>query len=458
MARMIDKKSFTGATTYNILGDDPITMGGKGDDYVKDGYNKNVDVYAIVSLAARKFAQVPPYVYKIKKGKTKEAKDYIIASRNNKNPQKAGDILALRKKAIDESIVDNELSQMLQKPNLYMGQDSFFETLYGYKLLTGEGNIFKNRGDNDKGPIQELIIIPRQFIELRSDNRDWWGIDGYKLQLGNFSRNIEEDDLIMWKFPNYIFDPITKVHHRGKAPLQSMLYDMQASNENAKNKLKLNKNQGARGVLFDHTNAGVKAAALTPQQHSDLKRLIDGKINTNDVAGAIAVLQGQWGYHALGMDANQLKMIEQSNLNMQKLCAGFNVPYEFFNTETTFSNKEQASRNFVYNHIAPAAYSLRDEFNRSLLLDFKLDSWQYLIEFDITALPEVTEDLSKQVAALKDAWWFTPNQRLEKMGEDRSKDLLMDKIYMPSGLKPIDEVTGPPLDSDEEILRQNNLI
>lgn len=432
-------------------------------DYTKDGYNANADVFAIVGLAARKVGQVPWYVYKVKKNATKEFNQYKTFSRTNTNPKLASELFALRKKAIDDSIVDNELSELLIKPNRNQGQDAFFEMLYGYKLLTGEGNIWKNRGnDTGRGKVVELNTLPKKFIDIIGRQNDPFQIDGWKIEMGAWRRDIKPQDLIMWKFPCYIFDPSTKLHLRGQAPLLSMRFDLEAGNENSKNRVKMNKSQGSRGVLYDDTpGRPTSFGDLTPQQEADVRRAIDRKINNNDYAGAIAFLQGKWGYHELGMDAGQLEMIEQEGLNTRKLCAGFNVPYEFFNPETTFANKEQAGKLFLYNHIAPAVYSLRDELNRSLLKDFGLSEGQYIIEPDISGLPEAMEDLQKQVTMLGAAWWLTPNRRLEIMGEDKSTDPNMDKVYIPANLRTLDDanvVVGRGLDQEEDLLNNNDAI
>lgn len=460
LVKMFDKKSFSGSNTF-FIGDDFFVMGDSSKNYIQEGYNKNADVYAIVSLAARKFAQVPWYVYKVKKGATKELKQYKQFSRNNTYSYNSGELKALRKKALDESVVDNDLSELLNKPNEYQGQDGFFEMWYGLKLLTGEGNLWKNRGGRKEGKVLELHHVPKHFIELIGRQNNPYVIDGWKIDFGAGVKDIAVNDLIMWKLPCYVFDINTKSHLRGQSPLLSLLLDLQASNENAKNKLKMNKNQGARGILVDKTNDGLKPVTLNPQQESDLRRLINSKINSNDNAGAVVNLSGLWDYLSIGMDANQLKMIEQSNLSTEKLCAGYNVPYEFFNPQTTFANKEQAARHFVYNHIAPAAYSARDELNRSLLADFELDANQYIIEPDVLSLPEAMEDLGKQVTMLNSAWWLTPNQRLEKMGEDKSADPNMDKVYIPSSLQTLENanmVIGGNLDNEQNLLTNNNAI
>jgi len=53
------------------------------------------------------------------------------------------------------------------------------------------------------------------------------------------------------------------------------------------------------------------------------------------------------------------------------------------------------------------------------------------------------QDLGEMVTSLEKAWWFTPNQKLQKMNEEISNDPLMNKVYIPSNLVPIDEISVP---------------
>jgi len=450
---VVEKKSYA-REYFDANGIIPIVSNSES-KYISEGYNDNTDVYAIVNKASRKFAQIPWYVYRVKKGKTKELKDYIHFSRNNRNPDRWNDIIGMRRKAIDESIVENDLSNLLIKPNRNQGQDAFFEQLYGFKLLTGEGNIWKNRGGSKKGAPLELFLIPRNQLEIVGIPNDPFGIAGWKILFGGRTVPTPSEDLIMWKFSNYCdIDIDSKNHLRGQAPLMSMYNELMASNEGAKARVKMNRSQGARGMLTDET----PGSGLTPLQISDAVRAVNSKINTNDVAGAIAVLQGIWKYTALGMDMGQLKMIEQLELNTKKLCAGFNVPYEYFQSDTTFANKEMAGKDFLYNHLAPAAYGCRDELNRGLLPDFNLDSSQYIIEPDIMALSEAMEDTKKMIEMYKQAFWYTPNEIRQKCGEDPLADENMDKIYLPTSLQTLDSANSLSQPIDMNLLNDNNAI
>ena len=131
-----------------------------------------------------------------------------------------------------------------------------------------------------------------------------------------------------------------------------------------------------------------------------------------------------------------------------RLCNLYRLNPNFFLSGQTFDNLSQARKDFITQTILPRACSNRDELNRMLLKAFNLDEKTFTIDIDISELPEMQEDMQKQVQALSLAWWFSANQRLEMMGEEASTDPNMDKIWIPNNLTLMDDaaIPAPTLD------------
>ena len=133
--------------------------------YVYEGYLGNADVYAIVSFLARKAASIPWYVYKLnntEKGRTSLQK-YKQLSRGIAFQGAFEKALIERKNAYSENIVENSaLAKILERPNEYQAQDQFLENLFGYRFISGEGNIYGNDG-NIGGQFTELNVLPTQL-------------------------------------------------------------------------------------------------------------------------------------------------------------------------------------------------------------------------------------------------------------------------------------------------------
>lgn len=424
-----------------------------GDTYIKNGYNKNAQVYAIVSKNARKLGQVAFYHYRIKNTERKTWNDYLLETKNGINPENIRELKKMRIKSIDENKVDSDLSKLLKKPNRYQTGAIWREQLYGYKQLTGEGNLWINQGESGKEKPKELLIIPKAFLQLIMGN-DPWAVDAYQLTIlmGKLKR-IPKEQIIMWLYPNYEFSSSTLSHMRGQSPLDSGLLLLQASNVAAERLVKMNDNQGAAGLLY---RTDTHEAPTAPQAMS-MRQQINETINSKDMAGAIAWMAGQYGYLQFGLDAEKLKLLEQSEASFEALCNIFDIPSGLFAKDQTYENVKEAKRNWVFDNIAPAAYSLRDELNEKLILQMGLDRDRDFIDADILALPEMSQDLGKQIAAIKDAYWTTLDEKRTATGYEALNTEESKKIYVQSSLTTLEEINTPiggNLDNEMNLLNE----
>lgn len=412
---------------------------GKDNTYIQKGYQKNAWVYSIVSKCAKKFSQVPWYHYKIKTTERKTWAEYIALTKDRlTDPKAIIEAKKMRIKSVDQQIVDSALSKLLNKPNRNQSGAQFREQLYGFKLLTGEGNIWLTKTEKGAKP-SELLIIPKQNLALVK-GMDAWDIASYKILLAGQERATAKDDLLMWRFPNYEFDPTMLTHLRGQAPLDAGLLLMQSSNEGAERLIAMNKNQGVAGLVYDKGKRDYPNA----EQGAFMRRQFNSIVNDSDFAGSIAYMTGELGYIQFGLDAGQLKLLEQSDVQFKGLCNIFDVPWQLFGNADSYENRKQYKRDFVYDNIAVACYSLRDELNAKLISEFGLDRDRDVIDCDVMALPELSEDLKSQVETLSKAWWLTPNEAREYTGYDRSQDVNMDKVYVSGSLQTMDQVNADP--------------
>lgn len=437
---------FNGVTLYPV---------NNGDSYIKKGYNKNHHVYSIVAKNARKLAQVAMYHIRIKNNERKTWNEYLTLTKNGVTSENIKELKRMRVKSIEENKVDSELSKLLKKPNRYQTGAMFREQLYGFKQLTGEGNIYIVREGKSKP--KELLIVPKGLLQLKT-GVDAWDISGYQITVDiGKPEDVPKEQIIQWMYPCYEFDKSTLTHLRGQSPLDSGLLTLQASNVGAERLLKMNENQGAAGLLFRQDPH--EAPDIT--NPTDLQRIIQSRneinnaINSKDMAGAIAWLTGQYGYLQFGLDAQKLQLIEQSEASFQALCNIFDTPPGLFLKDQTYENLKEAKRNWVWDNIAPAAYSLRDEMNEKLVLLMGLDRDRDFIDCGVMDLPEMAQDLGKQVIALKDAYWLNTDEKRSAIGYEPLNTEDSKKILVPSSYTTLEEVgmpVGGGLDNEMNLL------
>jgi HK97 family phage portal protein len=391
---------------------------------ISEGYNKNAAVYAIIETDAEKFASIPRYVVDAKSLEEKSRK------------------LPMRYKAYAQGKkIENKLTNLLNRPNPYQGQAAFFKTVRSYYKATGEGFIWLNKGETEGmsetqlalAEVLEMYPLPSHRMRVVPDPNNMFGVIGYILQAGSVEIPFRKDEVIHWKSTNLNFDLSTREHLRGMPPLRPGASVLQQNSDATLSSIRMYQNDGAKGVLYNET-----MNKMSPQQESDIRAVVDRKINNNDIKGAVATLNGKWGYYDLGKTSVDLDLLDGKQVSWKELCFLFGVPYELFDSSTTFANKEQAQKNWVSNRIIPASKELDDELNRVLLRSFKLEG-RAIIQCDYMALPEMQEDLAKLSEWLMKTWPIYPNEVREALGYEKSTDPLMDEPWVPQNLVPLSQ-------------------
>jgi HK97 family phage portal protein len=393
---------------------------------IEKGFKSNGTVFSVVSKDARKFASIPRHLFKKSIDNTRE-------------------------------IVENALSILLNRPNEYQGQDAFYEAIRGFYCMTGETFIWLNRGDTDRLnkltgqliprsdteidalPVLEMYVLPSNHVYLVPDPGNVFGIIGYEFEVGGKRMFIRKNDIIHWHNTSLEFDAYDRRHLRGMPPLKPGKRFLQQNNDATDSATRMFQNDGARGIVFNETYND-----LTPMQQSDVRDVVDKRINNNDIKGAVATVQGKWGYVNFGGTAVDMELLMALRMSKQDICMLFDVPYEFY-METTYENKEKAMKGWVLHSILPACKQLDDEMNRILLKAFGL-ARDYYICSDSSALPELQKDMSLLVTQLAAAWWITPNEKREAMSYEPFEGTEFDEPWIPGGITPLSQINDDGFD------------
>lgn len=403
---------------------------------ITEGYNANAAVYSIIKTDAEKFASIPRYVADAKK----------LSEKRKKVPLQFKALM--KADPVTFNSVKQTLDNLLNRPNPYQGQAAFFKTVRSYFKDCGEGFIWLNRGDvtglTDIQiallPVLEMYPLPSYRMKVVPDEENMWGVSGYLLSAGGVDIPFRKGEVIHWKDTNLLFDTTTKEHLRGMTPLKPGAATLQQNNDATRSSIRMYQNDGAKGAMFNKD-----LGKYTTTQETQVRNVIDRKINNNDVKGAVAALQGEWGYLDLGKTSVDLDLLNGKQMSWKELCFLFQVPYELFDSSTTYANKEQAQKGWVTNSIIPASKELDDELNRVLLRAFALEG-KYIIQCDYSELPELQDDMASLTTWLKDAYWIYPNEKRELQGYETSTDPLMDEPWVPSGLTPLSQLQGDGFD------------
>jgi len=404
--------------------------------YVTDGYLGNADVYSIVSFLARKSASIPWYVYELNPGEKARTQlmRYKQLSKGIANKGAYEQALIARKNAYSENIImGTPLARLLEKPNNYQSQDQFFENLFGYRYLSGEGNIYGNDGKVG-GTFSELNILPTQFLDIYPDPNDVYNILAYKLQIGG-GVDLPKEQVMHWCSWTPEFDATTRAHLRGISPLRAAYKTLLMSNNAADASAMMTGNGGAKGAITPRP-LGNMVPSFTIEQANDIRRAVNENINYVDNKGKVAVLQTPWDYLNFGMSSVDMELVNTMRLSMHQWCRVFGLPAVLFDVDTSsYNNYQNAMRDLITNTIIPMCCQLRDELNKFLVPRYGENAF---IDFDITSLPEMQQDMERMVRSLRDANWLTFDEKRVAMNYEE-REGAFGYAYINQGLIPIEQ-------------------
>lgn len=406
-----------------------------------DAYKSSADLFAVAQFLIRKAASIPWNVYQIKDDKKAKAalERYKQLTRGIGHPGALDACLTNRKDAYDpDAIVENnDLARLLKRPNPNQGQYQFFESLFGYRILSGEANIWGNDGEIDNGSFVELQVLPTQYVKDYYDKNDVYGILGYYLEIGT-GIPIQKEDMLRWKNWRPDFDAYTRVHMRGLSVVEVAWKTYLMGDNGAAAMASMLKNGGARGALSPAV-VGQTVHTMTPEQLSEARKQINDRFNGLDNANSIGILGKPYDYLNFGLTAVDMDIVKVMDLTLHQWCRVLGLPTVLFDSEHTSDNNYQnAMRDLVTNTIIPLLASVRDELNRWLLPRFKAQG--LYIDFDVSALPELQRDMEKLANWVMKAWVLSPNEMREVLGYERMEDPTMDMIIAPAGLQKIEDI------------------
>jgi HK97 family phage portal protein len=403
---------------FNI-GNNEIYTPVKNETAITEGFNATAAVYSIVMKAADKFGSVPRYIYAKDK---QEEKSYKF-------------------KAAQLYTKSRDLTNLLNRPNEYESQDEFLTKIAASYMASGEGFIWLNRGDvadiesdaQYKMPVLEMYVLPTADVIILPDPTNVWGVLDYVLDINGKRMRLGKANVIHWKKTNLKFDATTRDHLRGMSPLEPGSDTLQQYKDATRSSVRMYQNDGAKGVIFNEMLSN-----LSPTQEDSLRGVINRKINNNDIKGAVATLQGKWGYIDLGKSNTDLGLLEGKNLTWKELCFLFGVPYAYFNPEIPYADQNKAGIDFVSNTIIPMCKKFDGELNRVLLQAFGLDSTAFIAS-DFSDLPEIKQMNYEVAERLSKLWMVTPDEVRELMGYEALGGEYSEP-WVPTGIAPASQL------------------
>lgn len=406
---------------FNTDGSKVLLSDNKG-DYINEGFGANSTVFSIIKHISDKFATLPFYLYEVTN--KKEFQRYKSLSQGIGGNSSLIEYERSRHKALKE--VDSH-------PFLDAFDKLGFEgkaQLCGFRDMSGDAFLWKNRGLTGGAPL-EYKILPSQFMVIDgNDTLD--GVNGYRLNIGKVE-NFHVEEIAHWKYWNPFFDTAGG-HLYGLSPLRAAYMDLLTSKAGKAAAYNDFKNNGTRGAIVRNEDA-----PWTDTVRDDVKAYVEDTFNGVENRGKIRAINIKASWMQMGLSASEMETMKALQLTKEDLCNVFSFPTRLLaGVEGTFNNVDASGKQLITNCVYPRAVSFRDFVNTQLLPDFGNNN-NLFYDVDITALPELQDEMKMLYELMEKAWWVSPDEKREMTNWDASGVPEMSKFYIPTSVQPIDQ-------------------
>ena len=423
-----------GATTdfnkalYRWLGNSVIWSQDDDRAYIKDGFQKNAVIYAIINKIYEAAITVPVSVYEIKD--KMRAKDYEGITRGSFDDNVLVKSELLKKRAFTK-LADHPLQHLLKYPNSRETFSDLLTQYIGFGEITGNRYIYGMgpMTGNNKNKFTELHIMPSQSVEILSGGT-MQPIRAYRILYGGEFEAPEHQVLHIKNFnPDF---KGTGSYLYGQSPLRAGMRQLKINNLSVETGAKFLQNQTARGVLS--SDGGM--SSISQDQAEQLKESFKSQFNNQEKWGEIVVTPAKLEWTSFGLPLADLALLEQKDASTKDLCNIYGVPIQLMNSTeaSTFNNQKEARKALFQNTVIPKLIRLREGLNRWLAPGY---GDNLFIDFDFSSISELQEDAEKISKKLSTSWWLTPNEKRVAMNYAMSDDPQMDEYYMPANLLPL---------------------
>ena len=325
----------------------------------------------------------------------------------------------------DNPIESHWVIDLLKQPN---EDSSFKDLLFNYYVyLLSIGNSFIYSPFLDNGSTTELWTMPSDLVNVIS-GPFYEPIVGYKFTEGNQEIVFEKQSVLHGKLFNPRFLSGSWVY--GLSPIQVAVEIITAMNQGNKAMSASFTNMGPPYIISSQTPEG-----LTQQQQELLEDVYNKKYGDPQKAGKPMLTGTPVDVKMIGVSPVDLNLIQSSQHGLRVLSNVYGVPSVLFNDNdnSTYNNVSQARKDFYQYTIQPLNEAFALKLKQYLIPDEPLH-FKFVYD-DVEVLQEA---MYIKAQALESLWYLTPNQKLEILGLPVNDSPLMDEIYKPFGIEPLE--------------------
>ena len=354
----------------------------------------------------------------------------------------------------DNIVEQHPLIDLLNRPNPLQSYSEFFNSLYGYLLLSGNSYVLKVGPDN--GPPNELHQLRPDRLTIKGGgnpipDRYEYTIGGKVQAIYQVDQDTGDSDLKHIKLWNPLDD------YYGCSPLAAAAVEVDQHNMSSKHNVNLLSN-GARpsgAVIFKPKDDQGFPVNLTESQRQQLLTDLNNRFSGTNNAGRPLLLEGDFDWKEMGLSPKDMDFLNLKHLSATDIAMCFGVPSQLVGVPDaqTYANVAEARLALYEETIIPYLRKISSDLNEWLVPMF---GDNLTLEFDIDAIPALSERrrrLYENVTSAVREGIMTRNEARERIGLDPVEGA--DGLYISATLFPLGEEAVPqpkvPEDNEDDI-------
>ena len=414
------RNAFSGAETKKVnsmvgyFGVQDSSKSYKYQDLAKEGYQKNAIVYRCVNEIAKGASAVP---FHIKSG--------------------------------DDVLEQHPLIDLLNRPNPLQSNSEFFNSLFGYLLLSGNAYVLKVGGL--AGQPKELHLLRPDRIEIKAGSgympeRYDYVINGKILTSYEVDQDTGMGDLKQIK----LWNPLDDYH--GLSPLAAAAVEVDQHNLASTHNISLLSN-GARpsgAIIFKPKDDAGFTANLSDSQRQQLLTDLNQRFSGTSNAGRPMLLEGDFDWKEMGLSPKDMDFLNLKHMSSTDIALCFGVPSQLVGVPDaqTYANVAEARLALYEETIIPYLRKIESDINEWLVPQFNENiKFQYIVD-EIPALSERRRRIYENITTAVSQGIMTRNEAREMIGLSPVDGA--DELLVAANLFPLGSNEVPPTDASNE--------
>ena len=261
---------------------------------------------------------------------------------------------------VDEN---NDLLNLLYKPNPYMTKNELFEATQAFKDLDGNAYWYLARDKDGEGDIKEIYPLRPDKMRIVIDKENMLAVEGY-VYVATDGTKIPFTKKEILHFKNFNPTGGHPIPHKGMSIVEGASWSIDTDNEIRKWNYNFFKNNAKPDGILYSDGGGIDKA-----QYNSLKEQWKQEHQGSENTGKIAILSGGLKWQEISRNQKDMDFSGQRSFNMDEILALFRTPKFILGMTTDISRANADASIYVYmlRTIKPQMQRIVDTINEFLV-------------------------------------------------------------------------------------------